>query len=123
MGSTKKATKNQLLAIKNLIEKRVSLENITGTNNHKNCNTTTNTIGFRHHHSGSIFGLCAYRSTNINKNIHMIGSSGSEVENEVPNKYKCMEMGMLNKKIQYVNFQFSKVIAPINATKGKSKKA
>src|SRR5690606_16160685 len=100
IGKMKNAVRNQHLASRNLMEKTFSSEKITGTMSQINCSKMTITIGLRHHHSGRILRLCTSNKIKSNRNIHISGSSGTEVESDFPNKKNWMETGRVNKKNQ-----------------------
>jgi len=106
MGKTKKEIRNQVLAKRNLTLMNSSSENTTATINHKYCNTMMSTKGCRHHHSGNNFGFLKNNKENNNKNNHIIGSSGTEVDNASLKNQIWIDTGIVNRSSHQANFQF-----------------
>jgi hypothetical protein len=67
------------------------------------------TIGLLNHALVITVGLFAIKNINNNKNNHMMGSSGTDVDSDLLKKLKSRESGIENKSTQNAVFQLMPV--------------
>jgi hypothetical protein len=74
------------------------------------------TIGLLNHALEIAVGLFAIKNISSNRNNHMMGSSGTDVDNDLLKKLKSIESGIENNSIQNAVFQ----LMPVNNKKRKA---